>query len=304
MSASPAGTVELALLRGWLRGIKGAFTYDTLVRRAGEHGQHVCERTLRRAVRQTLDGRLPSLRVVVAFAHGAVHAQAHAASASRGADPLEVQRAEQTGRALWEAAASAVRRRTQPRPRRVTWVPGHITTQAGLTRAMQRLREEAGNPSLRELAAAPQTAGRLSASALHLALTGKRLPSERLLTAFTAACHASEAALQALLSARRRITNPPQEDDFTGVGYPCEIIDLVEETEEPARPWLAPEPELDWYDQQLRDEEQAATDSMIAWIDSLTAEEIEDLQRQAEAGDGRDLRAELTALISRAEAAR
>lgn len=302
MNSPHAGTVELALLRGWLRGIKGAFTYDTIARRASDHGQPVCERSLRRAVRRTLDGRLPALRMVVAFAHGAVHARAHAAGASGGADALEVQRAEQTVRALWEAAESAVCRRTQTRPRRLTWVPGHITTKAGLARAMRRLREEAGNPSLRALASAPETAGRFSPSTLHLALTKKRLPSEQLLTAFAAACHASEPALQALLAARRRIVNPLEAADCTWAGYPCEIVERAEEhrADEAARPWLAPEPELDWYDQQLRDEEQAATDRMIAWVDSLTAEEIEELQRRAEPGDGHTLRAELTAVINRA----
>ncbi|MFF8036355.1 hypothetical protein [Streptomyces sp. NPDC016626] len=160
MSSPRSSTVELALLRGWLHGIKGAFTYATIARRASDHGQPVSERTLRRAVRQTLDGRLPALRMVEAFAHGAVHARAHAAGGSRGAAPPEVQRAEQAGRALWEAAERSLHWRAQTRPHRVTWVPGHITTPAGLARAVRRLHQEAGNPSLRVLAAAPKpTAG-------------------------------------------------------------------------------------------------------------------------------------------------
>ncbi|MER6125350.1 hypothetical protein ABT173_22495 [Streptomyces sp. NPDC001795] len=303
MSSPHPGTVELALLRGWLRGIKGTFTYATVARRASDHHQPVSERTLRRAVRQILDGRLPALRVVVAFTHGAVHARAHAAGASRGAAPPDVQRAEQTAHALWEAAGRSLHRRTQTHPHQVSWVPGHITTQAGLARAMRRLRQEAGNPSLRALATAPEAAGQLSRSALQLALNDKRLPSEQLLTAFAAACHASEPARQALLAARRRITGTlePEADGYSWAGYPCAAVEQAEarRADETARPWLTPAPEPDFYDQQLRAQEQAADDRMTAWIDSLTADEIEQLQQQAATTrDGHDLRAELTALLT------
>ncbi|WP_406361005.1 hypothetical protein [Streptomyces sp. NBC_01579] len=45
-------------------------------------------------------------------------------------------------------------------------------------------------PSLRALASTPEAVGRLNHNALHDTLTGRRLPSEQLLRAFTAACHA------------------------------------------------------------------------------------------------------------------
>jgi hypothetical protein len=40
-----------------------------------------------------------------------------------------------------------------------------------------------------------------------------------------------------------------------------------------------PEPELDWYEEKLRDEEQAVTDRVIVWVDGLTADEIEELKQ-------------------------
>ncbi|MGW1290726.1 hypothetical protein ACWD4N_46015, partial [Streptomyces sp. NPDC002586] len=156
---------------------------------------------------------------------------------------------------------------------------------------------EAGNPSLRELAAAPEAAGRISRSALQLTLTGRRLPSEQLLDGFTAACHASKDAVWALHAARWRILNPP-----APAVYPCEIVDRAEKrrlADEAARPWLARESEPDAYDEQLLDEEQAAAKHMIAWVDTLTDDEIEALQHQAAAGDGRDLRAELADFLAR-----
>ncbi|WP_329020302.1 hypothetical protein [Streptomyces sp. NBC_01601] len=268
--------MELAELRGWLRGIKGALTYDAIARWANTNG------------------RLPTHRVVLAFAQGAVHAHARGAG---GAGALEVATAEQTGQALWEAADSAVRRRTATGRRRAARVPGRITTKAGLAKAMRRLQAEAGNPSLRALAAAPEAAGRVSRSALQLALAGRQLSSEQLLTGFAAACHASETTAQALLAARRRILNPRGP-----AVHPCEIAERAEEhrqQDEAARPWLAPGPEPDPYDQQLLNEDQAATHLMTAWTDNLTADELQDLQARAAAGDGRDLRAELTDVLAR-----
>lgn len=62
---------------------------------------------------------------------------------------------------------------------------------AGGTRAIRRLRAAAGEPSPREPIAAPAAAGQPSHSA-HSALTGRRLPTEQLLTAFAAAYGAGE----------------------------------------------------------------------------------------------------------------
>ncbi|MCX4481647.1 hypothetical protein OOK44_35325 [Streptomyces cellulosae] len=268
-----AEPVELAVLRGWLRAAKGRRTFDSLARRSSTLGLTVCACTLRR----TLDGRLPTLRTTTAFARGA------------GADEARAER-------LWEAAAAAVRR--PPAKPRAPYVPGRITTQAGLARALRRLQVAAGSPSLRALAAAPVAAGRLSRSALHLALTGQRLPSEQLLLAFAAACGAGEETTTALLAARRRVLAGPRPPAV----YPCDIVERADERrqqDEAARPWLAVGFELDPYDQQLRDADEAEHRRMTAWIDSLTDDEFERLQAQSTAGSGRDLRAELAAYASR-----
>ncbi|MCW8103016.1 hypothetical protein [Streptomyces tauricus] len=164
-----------------MRSVKDGRDFDTLVRRATARGRPVHEHTLRRA----LHSRRPTLKAVLAFAAGA------------GADE---KKAEQ----LWAAAVRADRL-AQPR---TCHTPGRVTTQAGLVRAMDRMRVAAGAPSLRELAAAAPDF--LSRSALSVALRGEKLPSERLLTGFAEACGATDEALQSLLAARARIHAGPQ----------------------------------------------------------------------------------------------
>ncbi|WP_406729094.1 hypothetical protein WJ438_37315 [Streptomyces sp. GD-15H] len=203
----------------------------------------VCERILRRA----LDGRPPSERTVRAFTLGS------------GADPEKAAR-------LRERAVRVLR----PRPVPVRPVRAGTDHQLGgcLARAMQRLRAEANNPSLDVLTEAGQ--GRFSRGALPHALSGRRLPSEELLIGFAAACGISEETEQALLAARRRILAGPRGLE----GYPCGIAERANERrqqDETARPWLAGTgPELDRYDQQLRNAEEAETGRMIVWVDSLT----------------------------------
>jgi hypothetical protein len=287
MRRPPPEPVELTVLRGTLRAWKGTLTFEAIARRLSRSEWPVSECTLRRA----LDGRPPGRRTVLAFAVSAVHARAC------GADEGEVQAAVQTAEALWQAASDAVTRRQSGRPR-APHVPGHVTTLAGLGRAMERVRAAVGTPSLRVLVAAPEAAGRLTRSTLHNALQGRRLPSEQLLVAFAAACGAGQSTADALLAARRRVQAGPRPPAV----YPCEIVERADERrqqDEAARPWLAAEPELDWYDQQLRDEEEAEYQRMTAWVDSLGDDELAKLQVQAAAGAGRDLRAELAARLSR-----
>lgn len=281
MNRRPAGPAEaeLARLRGWLRAAKGKRTFDSLARRASAGKMAVSACTLRRA----LDGRLPTLRTVQAFARGA------------GADE------EEAGR-VWAAAEAAVRPRAVRAP--AAYVPGGgITTRAGLVRALERVRASAGAPSLRQLAGSPQAAGRLSRSTLHNALRGRRLPSEELLTAFAAACGAGEETVRALLAARARILTGPQPPPRAG--YPCEIAERAETRrtqDATVRHWIPADGELDWYEQQLRDEEEAEHQSMAAWVDDLTDDELDQAQQTrpaAEAGAGRDLRAELAAYAAR-----
>ncbi|MFK0142711.1 hypothetical protein [Streptomyces murinus] len=223
--------------------MKGAKTFGSLACRAGHRKLPVSACTLRRA----LDGRLPTRYTVLAFARGA------------GADE---EKAEQ----MWAAAHAA--RPLPPRPR--PYVPGRITTRAGLARALNKLKADAGM-TLRQLAAAPAAAGLLTRSSLHNALTDPRLPTEQWLKAFAAAGDADAAG--ALVAARRRILAGPRPPAV----YPSETADRADERRqenEAGCSWLAATVELDEYDQQLRDEEEAAFRRQAAWVDDLTDDEL------------------------------
>ncbi|MET8608903.1 hypothetical protein ABZV92_35765 [Streptomyces rubiginosohelvolus] len=238
----PKEPAELAVLRGWLRGRKSAAvamasaegrraTYPYLAERASAAGTRYVVSAC--TLRQALDGRLPTLRTTVAFAR------------ATGGD-------EATARRLWAAADRAVH---PPRARPAPYVPGRFTTRAGLARAMNRVRDTAPDTTLRAIA---RLAGPgLCASALSRLLAGKQFPTAVQLTAFAAACQAGDEATAALLAGHRHILNGPPPPP----SYPCGVVELAEERrqrDEAARPWLAAEPEPDWYDQQRRDEEEAA----------------------------------------------
>ncbi|MFL4910618.1 hypothetical protein ACJ6WF_47885 [Streptomyces sp. MMS24-I2-30] len=171
--------VEQARLRGWLRAAKGRH----LRLPGAAHGARqmpVSACTARRA----LDGRLPTLYTVRAFARGA------------GAD-------EEEGARMW--AATAVRPGPVRKP--AAYVPGRgITTRAGLASAMEKVRAAAGGPSLRQLTGSPAAAGRVSRSALHNTLTGRRLPAEKLLAGLAAACGAGEDGAPTRLGDQGRCT--------------------------------------------------------------------------------------------------
>ncbi|MGW7199664.1 hypothetical protein [Streptomyces chryseus] len=235
----PSRRIELDELHGlvvWLRRHKGGRTYDGLAMACG-YAASAC--TLRRAV----DGRLPTWNAAKAFAY------------ATGADQNEAER-------LWKAARDAAAA-VQPAPARASrkpYTPGRISTLKGLGAAMRRVREEAGSPSLRALAR--EAGGDLPRSTLVLALRGERLPSARLLKAFLDACYASDRIAAELLAARDRIDpqNPVPAAEFT---YPCQAAEEAEirrqQTEEiRARCGLVHDEEAeDWYDQQLREEDEA-----------------------------------------------
>jgi hypothetical protein len=272
VSRRAAEPVQLARLRGWLRTAKGRRTFAALARRADAGKLPVSVCTLRRA----LDGRLPTLRTVQAFARGA------------GAD-------EEEGARVWAAAAAAVR--PEPVRKPSAYVPGRgITTHAGLAAAMEKVRVAAGGPSLRQLADSPEAAGRISRSALHNALHARRLPSKELLTGFAAACGAGEETTRALLAARARVLAGPQLR--SSLVYPCGVVEEAEarrEQDAVVRHWIRNEDELDWYEQQLRDEAEAEQRRAQAWVDDLTDDELEELQRNATDAGRSNLRAELAA---------
>ncbi|MBV7674237.1 hypothetical protein STHAL_32845 [Streptomyces halstedii] len=267
--------VELAVLRGWLRGRKTAAavtaaaegrraTFEYLAERASSAGtQYVVSAC---SLRQALDRRLPppTLRTTVAFAR------------ATSAD-------EATARRLWEAADRAV---NPPRERPAPHVPGRFTTRTGLVNAMNRIRDTAPDTTLRTLA---RLAGPgLSASTLSLLLTGKQFPTTAQLAAFAAACRAGDEATTALLAGHRRVLDGPPAPPF----YRCAVAELAQERrqrDEAARPWLAAEPELDWYDQQLRDEEEAAFRRWAREAEALLDELDDDAEQHtgpATAGPG------------------
>ncbi|MFF4961428.1 hypothetical protein [Streptomyces sp. NPDC001222] len=99
----------------------------------------------------------------------------------------------------------------------------------------------------------------------------QRLASEQLLIDFAAAIGADEKATRALLDGRARILAGPPGPLSS---YPCAMYEWVEgrrQDDQAAQSWLV-EPELDWYDQQLRDAEEAEHRRRVAWVDSLTCE--------------------------------
>ncbi|MFI2415733.1 hypothetical protein [Streptomyces sp. NPDC018947] len=272
MSRRAAEPVELARLRGWLRAAKARRTFAALARRADAGKLPVSVCTLRRA----LDGRLPTLRTVQAFARGA------------GAD-------EEEGARVWAAAAAAVR--PEPVRKPSAYVPGRgITTQAGLAAAMEKVRAAAVGPSLHQLADSPEAAGRISRSAPHYALHERRLPSRELLTGFAAACGAGEETTRALLAARARVLAGLQPRPW--LMYPCGVVEEAEarrEQDAAVLHWIRDEDELDWYERQLRDEAEAEQRRAEAWVDDLTDDELEELQRNAADAGRSNLRAELAA---------
>jgi hypothetical protein len=154
------------------------------------------------------------------------------------------------------------------------------------------VRAAAGGPSLRRLADSPEAAGRLSRSALHNALHARRLPSGELLAGFAAACGAGEETARALLAARARILAGPG----LSLMYPCGVVEEAEarrEQDAAVRHWIRDGDGLDWYEQQLRSE--AEQWRAQAWVDDLTDDELEELQRDATGAGRRNLRAELAA---------
>ncbi|MGW2282650.1 hypothetical protein [Streptomyces sp. NPDC001770] len=211
-------------------------------------------------LRQALDGRLPTLRTVLAFA--------------RAARADEV-----TARRLWTEADRADR---PPRRRSAPHVPGNFTTPAGLLRAMNAVRATAPDTTFSALA---RKAGPgLSSSALHRLLTGQQIPTTAQLTAFADACNAGELATAALLAGHDRVVNglPPRPV------YPCAYTEETERRRywDENGPWLPPE--LDRYEQQLRDEAEAAFQNLVGEAEARLKDTDGELTVRLRAASGSD----------------
>ncbi|MGP3941953.1 hypothetical protein [Streptomyces sp. 6N106] len=174
------GAAELGELARWLLRVKGRRSFAELSAAAGAAGRPVTADTLRRA----LDGRVPTVNVVRAWAAGA-----HVAPAE-GEDLLTLVRAARAPLAQQGYDAS------------------QITTWTGLVRAMKRVRARAGEPALRKLEESPKAAFRLPRSTLGAVLRGKAPVTAELLEAFLTACDVPDAEKRALLAARDRVENP------------------------------------------------------------------------------------------------
>ncbi|HWU05543.1 MAG TPA: hypothetical protein VN520_03930 [Streptomyces sp.] len=286
---------ELEALHSWMREARGELTFVQLAKRSLEAGHPASERTLRRA----FGVRLPQEETVRAYAG----AWARWTSAKNP----KVDRVNEAGQAVWRAfearglelLADAVS--TAPERPALLWpppvyVPGPISTWPTLTKGLKRIYEETGAPPLRRLAASPGAGGCLSKSTIGNILNGKH-PTLEQLTALLAAFGASRKTTNGMLAAYWRIVAEPESPAV----YPCDVVDRAERErealhvgEEARRRYrgIEPEPELDWYDQQLRDEEETKRRQLEMWIDSLSDEELAALN-QAAAVPGRDLRSEL-----------
>ncbi|AZM73515.1 hypothetical protein D1J63_00015 [Streptomyces sp. KPB2] len=196
------GAAELAELRAWLVRSRGDKSFGQMSEEACAAGHVVTERTLRRAV----DGRVPTYRVVQAWAAGA------------GVDPSR-----------GEELLTRVRVAREPRAREGSdaW---RITTSAGLVRAMKRVRARAGQPTERELAA--RGGPRLPRSTLGAVLRGESHVTAELLQAFLSACGAPDTEAGALLAARERIGHPK---DHSLGWYPCAAAERAYEDWEKER---------------------------------------------------------------------
>lgn len=258
MTSRPASdrrvTPELKDLIDYLLAYKGREPYKDLAERSGYSVS-----TLRRVNR-----RMPTKKAVKAFAEAV------------GADEAEALRLLDRARSAAKAAQlAAVRAGRKP------YKPGRITKLRGLSAAMERVRAEAGSPSLRALES--KSGGALDRRRLSKALKGERLLSAEELEAFLTACHARDQVAAALREARDRLDpGRTSRSHFSGGcadgnWWVHERLERVERGREiRARCGFddEDEDEEDWYTLQERLAEEA-------WVEQKVREEEERAERQA-----------------------
>ncbi|MFK0047695.1 hypothetical protein ACIQU4_27105 [Streptomyces sp. NPDC090741] len=290
---SPASWPELEELHAWMRTAQGGLTPKALAAQTVEAEYGVSDRTLRRA----FDGRLPTASTIRGYAW----AWASRTCADRQA--VEARGLEILGQALRAAPPAPAPRWPQP-----SYVPGRISTWGGLNKALKHIHEETGSPSRRALAASERAAGRLSKSTIGNILNGKE-PTVEQLAALLAAYGARPKTTAGILAGHERIVGEPPVR-AAGINRCDDIEHAVVEREtagEQAEKQLryrgrVPAAELDAYDQQRRDEEDAEHRRTVAWVDNLSDDEFEAIKARSEqaAATAVYLRAELTAIAHRA----
>ncbi|MET9695137.1 hypothetical protein ABZY81_43395 [Streptomyces sp. NPDC006514] len=266
----------------WLLVIKkiAGMSYADMAKEARRRGIRISASKFARAV----DGHWMAEGTVVAFA------------GICGESPAVARR-------MWAAAHTARAVEMAPRWRS----PGSTHTRGQLAGAMRRMLAVAGAPTLRELEgrAGRDGSGRLrlprSSVAAALKRGGSRLASATLLEVFLQECGVPEPEAGEWRAARERIANgsaqpvdgplvhrePSRGGPGLPGGHPCYVLELsanlVAEraAEDDAIRARCGEQELDWYDQQLRQELQHEKRN---WWRVLvpTAEEIDEAEASAQ----------------------
>ncbi|MFF1873009.1 hypothetical protein [Kitasatospora herbaricolor] len=181
-----------------------------------------------------------------------------------------------------------------PPPRHIS--PSEVVRLRDLRTAMRYIYLQAGAPSSRELERADPT-GHLRHTTLDRVLNHRakpRLPSPELFEAFLTGCNVAERqawkdAYQRLVDGDERLRaradaraarSTPNPDWHT---WGLDAQERQERMEEVKRK-IGHSVDQDWYDEELDQERDKEFNEQIAHIDSLTAEELDQLQREANAG--------------------
>ncbi|MFC6593265.1 hypothetical protein [Kitasatospora paranensis] len=182
-----------------------------------------------------------------------------------------------------------------PPPRHIS--PSEVVSLRDLRTAMRFIRLQAGGPSSRELEGADPT-GHLRHTTLDRVLNHRakpRLPTPELFEAFLVGCNVAERHRKAWKNAYQRLVDADErlsaradarearattDPDWHTWGLDTqERQDRMEEIKRKIGHLV----DRDWYDEQLDHERDKEFNEQVAYIDSLTAEELDKLQREATA---------------------
>ncbi|MFI8085290.1 hypothetical protein ACIF6L_31435 [Kitasatospora sp. NPDC086009] len=182
-----------------------------------------------------------------------------------------------------------------PPPRRIS--PSEVVRLRDLRTAMRYIHLQAGGPSSRELERADPT-GHIRHTTLDRVLDHRakpRLPTPELFEAFLVGCNVAERhrkawkdAYQRLVDADERLSARADAREARSTSDPdwhtwgLDAQERQERTEE-IKQRIGHLVDRDWYDEQLEQERDKEFNEQVAHIDSLTAEDLDQLQREANA---------------------